>query len=153
MESSGRRHSKVVRRLAMISIATLAVSLTASATVTSAATHPSPGDSKTTNPAGGPNLTAADSGDSPTIHAIGAIGIANSTTANPKAAGLPRARGGVAVGDSGIPATALAAYRKAAATLVVEDPSCHLTWPVLAGHRQGRDRPRPQLGVGEPHHG
>ena len=27
----------------------------------------------------------------------------------------------------------LAAYRKAAATLAVEDPSCHLTWPVLAG--------------------
>ena len=32
-----------------------------------------------------------------------------------------------------IPPTALAAYRKAAATLAVEDASCHLTWPLLAG--------------------
>ena len=56
---------------------------------------------------------------------------------------------------------ALAAYRKAAATLAVEDPSCHLSWPLLAGigkvetdhgrswgsaspdHGDGRGRARP----------
>ena len=36
-------------------------------------------------------------------------------------------------GPGSIPSTVLAAYRKAAATLAVEDQSCHLTWPVLAG--------------------
>ncbi len=119
----------------MITITTLALSLTASAAVTSAATRPLPADDTGTNgghtPGDPGSLTASDSSGSARIHAIGAIGIANSTTADPKAAGLP-STSGVAVGDSSIPATALAAYRKAAATLAVEDPSCHLTWPVLA---------------------
>jgi membrane-bound lytic murein transglycosylase B len=56
----------------------------------------------------------------------------NSTTANPKAAGLPPA-GKALTGDDAIPATVLASYRKAAAALAVEKTSCHLTWPLLAG--------------------
>ena len=55
-----------------------------------------------------------------------------STTADPKAAGLPPA-GKALTGDDAIPATVLAAYRKAAAALAVEKTSCHLTWPLLAG--------------------
>ena len=50
------------------------------------------------------------------------------------------------------PATALAAYRKAAATLAVEDPSLPPDLAAAGRHRQGRDRPRPQLGRGEPDH-
>jgi membrane-bound lytic murein transglycosylase B len=55
-----------------------------------------------------------------------------STTADPKAAGLP-ASGKAVTGDDAIPATVLAAYRKAAAALAVTKTSCHLTWPLLAG--------------------
>lgn len=38
-----------------------------------------------------------------------------------------------AVGSLGIPAIVLAAYQRAAATLAVEQPGCHLPWWLLAG--------------------
>jgi membrane-bound lytic murein transglycosylase B len=57
---------------------------------------------------------------------------AESTTANPEAAGVPAA-GKALIGDAAIPATVLAAYREAAATLAVQKTSCHLAWPLLAG--------------------
>lgn len=126
MES--RRQSKVVRRLAMISVSAVALGVTASASVTSAATRPVPVSDKA-HSAG--DITASDTPAAPALSFRG-IGVANTTAADPKAAGLPSTGGGVATGDKAIPATALAAYRKAAATLVVEDPSCHLTWPLLA---------------------
>ncbi len=38
-----------------------------------------------------------------------------------------------ALADSGIPLAALRAYRTAEATMQIADPSCNLSWPVLAG--------------------
>ena len=131
MRSEGRRRGTAVRRLAMTSIAVLALALPASAAMTTtAATRPTPsaGQQADTGVSAG-QLTAADSPGA--LPARGA-GAADTAAADAKAAAKP-STGGLAVGNTAIPATALAAYRKAAATLAVEDPTCHLTWPLLAG--------------------
>jgi membrane-bound lytic murein transglycosylase B len=128
MDRKGR--STPARRLAVGLVGLVALTLPASAVVQSAATRANSA-SGTANDRGlsASQLTAAQ--NPPALPARGA-GAAATTAADPAAAGLPGAAS-VTVGPGAIPAMALAAYRKAAATLAVEDPSCHLSWPLLAG--------------------
>jgi hypothetical protein len=105
----------------------IAVTLPAAAAVQPTATRdkaPTSGSARHPDMAGA--LTAAAQGGA------GNSAQAETTAADPAKAGQP-AGGSLTTGSNAIPALALKAYRKAAATLAVEDPSCHLGWPLLAG--------------------
>ena len=117
------------RRVAIATVAVAAMALPASAAVVNSGKRPpaqASDQGSPTPPSSAPVVTA------PPVAAPLVNIAADMTTADPKAAGLPAA-GKPLTGDAAIPATVLAAYRKAAATLAVEQTSCHVTWPLLAG--------------------
>jgi membrane-bound lytic murein transglycosylase B len=133
--SDQSHRGSAVRRLAIAGVAISALALSSSAAATSGSPEAAPAVAEPavlapstetpTDPAGAGDASATES-------VQGTAALAKSTTANPKAAGLPSVQTRL-TGDNAIPATVLAAYRKAAATLAVDDSSCHLTWPLLAG--------------------
>ena len=128
----GVKRLRPTRRIAMASVAIVGLTLTAAGASTPAATRPSAAAG--IHPSGADRelstsrLTAAGEPVSLPARGDGAA----TTSADPAAAGLP-GNAALVGGSDGIPQTALAAYRKAAASLDVADPSCHLTWPLLAG--------------------
>ncbi len=75
--------------------------------------------------------------DQPTLprQVAGPVPLTPPAASNPAAAPAAPAAASPALvaGSRGIPAAVLAAYQKAAGTMSVEQPSCHLTWPILAG--------------------
>lgn len=129
LETSRQRRTRRSRRVTIATLAVAALALPASAE----AIHPS--NAAQTRASGEtplrPSSPAPVITQLPLAPKIIAAVTQESTTADPKAAGVPTLSTRL-TGDNAIPVTVLAAYRKAAATLAVEQPGCHLSWPLLA---------------------
>ena len=117
-----------VRRVGLAVAGLVGMTLTVTSLVQPVPPHPRVTSSDNRDSA--PNqLTAAQR---PAVLPARGAGAAATTLADPAAAGKPDAAS-ITLGPHAIPSIVLTAYRKAASTLAVQDPSCHLTWPVLAG--------------------
>jgi membrane-bound lytic murein transglycosylase B len=117
------------RRLALATAITLTVTLAASAAFAEATTHPAHAASSSADSSS--FWTRLTANETPAQLPNRGAGAAETTAADASAA--VAVSSATLTGASSVPATALAAYRKAAASLAVTDPSCHLTWPLLAG--------------------
>jgi membrane-bound lytic murein transglycosylase B len=126
-QASKRRHTE--RRWALATAIALTVALASAAAFTDASTHSANAASATNDSSS--FWTRLTVNETPAQLPDRGAGAAETTAADPSAAAaLSSAK---LAGADSVPATALAAYRKAAASLAVTDPSCHLTWPLLAG--------------------
>jgi membrane-bound lytic murein transglycosylase B len=117
------------RALALAMAIALITTLAAASVLTEAATHPADSAGSIDGSNSLWPLLVAD--QTPLRLPARGAGAADTTAADPAAAGAPSSA--KLTGTGSVPATALAAYRKAAAAIAVSDPSCHLTWPLLAG--------------------
>jgi membrane-bound lytic murein transglycosylase B len=123
------KRSHPERRLALATAIALTVTLAASAAFADATTHPA--NAGSSSPDSSSFWTRLTANETPAQLPNRGAGAAETTAADASAARAVNSA--TLTGASWVPAVALAAYRKAAASLAVTNPSCHLTWPLLAG--------------------